>query len=157
MAVELRRQSHAAELKRLEDEANERQERYDAHLSALREQYDVEKTTIEQQIEAAEARTANTENIIASLEQHHATQLKEVLGDIETMRKSYGSPDKRNVPNAESIRAVIRESQRLAEECRNFEEESRLVDGEISELETENRDLRNELARLSTLMERKGH
>jgi hypothetical protein len=156
-AVELRRQSHAAELKRLDDEANERRERYDAHLSALREQYDLEKTTIGQQIDAAEARAENTRKIIESLEQHHNTQMKEVLGDIDTMRRSCGSPEKRNVQNADSMRAVIRESQRLAEECRNLEEESRMVDREIAELDNENKDLRNELARMAGLLERKGH
>jgi chromosome segregation ATPase len=153
-AVELRRQSHAAELKRLEDEAAQRSERYQAHLSALREQYELERATIEQQIEAAEGRAANTEKIIEKLEQHHQTQLKEVLGDMDTMRRSIGSPAKKNRQNAESMRAIVRESQRLADECRGVEEETRVIDAEIEELENENRDLRQELTRLSGMLER---
>jgi chromosome segregation ATPase len=156
-AVELRRQSHAAEIKRLDDEAAQRNERYQAHLSALREQYELERLTIEQQIQAAEGRAANTEKIIEKLEHHHQTQLKEVLGDMETMRRSFGSPAKRNKQNAESMRAIVREAQRLADECKGVEEETRVIDAEIGELENENRDLRQELARLSALMESKSH
>jgi chromosome segregation ATPase len=156
-AVELRRQSHAAELKRLDDEAAQRNERYQAHVSALREQYELERATIEQQIQAAEGRAANTEKIIEKLEQHHQTQLREVLGDMETMRKSSESPAKKNRQNAESMRAIVRESQRLADECRGVEEETRVIDAEIDELENENRDLRQELTRLSGMLERMSH
>jgi hypothetical protein len=55
------------------------------------------------------------------------------------------------------MRAIVREAQRLADECRGVEEETRVVDAEMDELENENRDLRQELARLSGLLENRSH
>ena len=155
-AVELRRQGNAAELKRLDDEARDRKERYDAHLNALREEYELERSTIEQQIAAANARAENTERIIQRLEQHHEAQLTEVLGDIETMRRSCGSPNAQSLQYQERMRATIRESQRLSEEFRNIEQESAMIDREINELESENRELKHELARLNALLAKNG-
>ena len=151
-AVELRRQGNAAELKRLDDEARDRKERYDAHINALREEYELERSTIEQQIAAANARAENTERIIQRLEQHHEAQLTEVLGDIETMRRSCASPSAQSLQYQERMRATIRESQRLSEEFRNIEQESVMIDREINELESENRELKHELARLNALL-----
>jgi len=148
-AVELRRQGHTTELRRLDDEARERRERYEAHLVALREQYRLEGATMEQRIQAAGARAEGTERVIQQLEKHHETQLGEVLGDIETMRRAYGSPTHRNTQNAERMRASVRESQRLTDECRSFEQEAAVIDREIGELDGENRSLERELARLN--------
>jgi chromosome segregation ATPase len=151
-AVELRRRSYADELGRLEREATERNERYQEHLAVLKQQYDLERATIEQQTQATEARATNTEKIIEKLERHHETQLKEVLGDMETMRRSFRSPSKRSQRGAESMRALVRESQRLNEECRGAEQEIRVIDQEIEELENENQDLKRESERLARLL-----
>jgi chromosome segregation ATPase len=153
-AVQLRRTAHARELQRLENEASERNERYQEHLTVLGEQYELERATIEQQIGTAETRAASTEQVIERLEKHHEAQLREVLGDMETVRKSYGLPEKKNRQQADALRQLVKESQDIAEECRTVEEEMRLIDQEVEQLESENRELVRETNRLAGILER---
>lgn len=150
-AVELRRENHAAELKRLQNEADQRNEKYSAHLQALRQQFELEKATLQQNIDAINKRSDNTESIINQLGKHQDTQLSIVNNDIETMKKSLSESPLNTKKNFNSARNSIRESQRIAIECRNIDEEVKLIDNEINQLEGENKSLRKELKRLSSL------
>lgn len=150
-AVELRRENHAAELKRLQNEADQRNEKYSAHLQALRQQFELEKATLQQNIDAINKRSDNTESIINQLGKHQDTQLSIVNNDIETMKKSLSESPLNTRKNFNSARNSIRESQRIAIECRNIDEEVKLIDNEINQLEGENKSLRKELKRLSSL------
>ncbi|OHT06794.1 hypothetical protein TRFO_05496 [Tritrichomonas foetus] len=147
-AIELRRQSQAAEIKRLEDEIAQRKERYAAHIAAVREQHQLERTTLEQSIAATNARAENTEKIISQLEAHHEAQLAEVLGDIESMRRSMETSGGRSSSNAASVRQAAREIQKLSEEKTGIIEETKMIETEITELDDENAKLREELNRL---------
>ncbi|KAK8838165.1 hypothetical protein M9Y10_035581 [Tritrichomonas musculus] len=149
-AIELRRQSQAAEIRRLEDEIKQRQERYANHISAVKEQYQLERQTLEQSIEVTSARGTNTEKIISQLEQHHEAQLNEVLSDIESMRKSIDNSGNKANSNAASVRSVIREIQKLTEEKSAIIEETKMIESEIQELDEENEKLRSELNILRT-------
>lgn len=152
-AVELRRQTHAAEVQRLEDEATQRTERYNALIQALKEQYSLERSTIEQQISAANARAENTEKIIKQLEQHHETQLSEVLADIDTMRRSLSASSRKPSEHSNLMRSTVRESQKIAENIRALDEEAKMIDREISELEDENRETKHEITQLTALLQ----
>ncbi|OHS92766.1 hypothetical protein TRFO_12322 [Tritrichomonas foetus] len=153
-AVEIRRENHAAELRRLENEANQRSERYAAHIQALKEQFDLEKATLQQSIDSINARSENTENIINQLGKHHEAQLFAVNNDIDTMRKSLSSPKTKTRNSLDAVRNSLRESKRLAVECNNIDEEIKMIDNEIFQLEDENKDLRKELKRLSLRVNR---
>lgn len=150
-AVELRRRNHADELKRLQAEAEQRNEKYSAHLQALREQFDLEKATLQQNIDAIIKRSDNTESIINQLGKHQDTQLSIVNNDIETMKKSLSASPTNNKNSIDSTRNSIRESQRLVIECKNIDDEVKLIDNEINQLEDENKILRKELKRLSSI------
>lgn len=144
-AIELRRQSQAAEVRRLEDEIKQRQERYANHIKAVKEQYQLERQTIEQSIEVTSQRGTNTEKIISQLEQHHEAQLSEVLNDIESMQKSIENSGSKANSNAASVRSVIREIQQLMEEKSAIIEETKMIENEIQELDEENENLNREL------------
>ena len=149
-AVELRHENHAAELERLQNEANQRNEKYAAHLQALKEQFELEEATIRQNIDAINKRSENTKNIIDQLGKHQDIQLSMVNNDIETMKKSLSETPTNNRKSLNSARNSIRESQRLAIECKNIDDEVRMIDNEINQLELENKTLRKELKRLSS-------
>lgn len=152
-AIELRRKAHSDELARLDNEIAQRTETYEQHLQAIREQYDNERQTVEQSIQAANSKAESTERIIAQLEKHHETQLNQVLGDIETVRKStINQATSRPRENVEELKSLIRESQKLQEECRSLDEEIKMVDHEIFSLEEENRELKLELVRYNNAL-----
>jgi hypothetical protein len=155
-AIELRRTGHARELQRLENEAAQRSERYDEHLAVLREQYELESTMIEQKIAGTGARAAKTEQIIERLERHHEAQLKEVLGDMETMKKSSGLVNKKNRQQVGTLRQLIKQSQDVADQCRRIEEEMQIIDQEVEMLNSENRELSHETDRLAAILQRNG-
>lgn len=144
-AIELRRQSQAAEIRRLEDEIKQRQERYANHIAAVKEQFQLERQTLEQSIEVTSNRGTNTEKIISQLEQHHEAQLSEVLNDIESMQKSIENSGNKANSNAASVRSVIREIQKLMEEKSGIIEETKMIENEIQELDDENESLKKEL------------
>lgn len=144
-AIELRRQSQAAEIRRLEDEIKQRQERYANHIAAVKEQFQLERQTLEQSIEVTSNRGTNTEKIISQLEQHHEAQLSEVLNDIESMQKSIENSGNKANSNAASVRSVIREIQQLMEEKSGIIEETKMIENEIQELDDENESLKKEL------------
>ena len=152
-AIEIRRVSHEAELKRLDEEIAQRKESYDQHLEAIRQQYANERQTVEQSIATANAKAENTERIIKQLEKHHESQLNQVLGDIETMRRSQGMAG-RPKQSLEEMRATVRDNQKIADECKALDEEIRMVDEEIRSLEDENRDLKQELLKYTTALQR---
>lgn len=153
-AIELRRVSHEAELKRLDEEIAQRKECYDQHIEAIKQQYANERQTVEQSIASANAKAENTENIIKQLENHHEAQLKQVLDDIETMRRSTGMAGSRPKQSIDEIKSTVRENQKIADECRALDEEIRMVEEEIKSLEDENRDLKQELLRYAAAVQR---
>lgn len=147
-AVEIRQKEQAAEVKRLEDELQKRKEHYDAHVEALKEQFELEKSTVEQAIESAKKKSEKTQTIIKQLEEHHDTQLNEVLADMETMRKSVTDAKKMTEENT-SLREIARKIKELEMEKRALIDETRIVKNEISELEDENALLKRELQNLN--------
>ena len=153
-AIELRRVSHEAELKRLDEEITQRKESYDQHIEAIKQQYANERQTVEQSIASANAKAENTEKIIKQLERHHEAQLNQVLGDIETMRRSTGMSGSKPKQSIEEMRATIRDNQKIADECRGLDDEIRMVNEEIRSLEEENRDLKQELLRYAAIVQR---
>jgi len=156
VAIDLRKQAHETELKKLDDEILQRRESYETHILTLKEQFELEKQTAEQMISAANERSESTERIIKQLEKHHESQLEEVLGDIETMRRSTGGNSSRPRASNEEMKSLIRESYRIQEEIRALDDETRIVDQEIFELDHENKELKEELRRLEGILHRKG-
>jgi chromosome segregation ATPase len=127
---------------RLDAECNSQKEKYEQHLSSLNAQFELEKASIEQQIASATQRAESSERIIRQLERHHDNQLNEVIGDIQTIRKS--SEAKGQNVSEEEIRKLVRQNQKLGEECSNAEMQVRMIDKEIEEIEQENAGLRRE-------------
>ena len=153
-AIELRRVSHEAELKRLDEEIAQRKESYDQHIEAIKQQYANERQTVEQSIQSENNKAENTERIIKQLEKHHEAQLSQVLGDIETMRRSTGTGGAKPKQSIEEMRATVRDNQKIADEIRALDDEIRMVNEEIKSLEDENRDLKQELLRYAATVQR---
>ena len=153
-AIELRRVSHEAELKRLDEEIAQRKESYDQHIEAIKQQYANERQTVEQSIQSENNKAENTERIIKQLEKHHEAQLSQVLGDIETMRRSTGTGGGKPKQSIEEMRATVRDNQKIADEIRALDDEIRMVNEEIKSLEDENRDLKQELLRYAATVQR---
>lgn len=147
-AVELRRRNQSAEIQRLCNEAAQRNERYESHIQALKEQFELEKATMQQNIDAINKRAENTQSLIQQLEKHHETQLYIVNNDIETMKKTLSTPMPHTKNTNDFVRNSIRESQKLQIECNNINAEVRLIDNEINDLQNENEELHKELKRL---------
>ena len=148
-AVELRAQSNAAELAKLEDEAADRKERYDAHVNALREECALERSALEREIAAINDMMEGTKRITERLERQHETRLAEAAGDVDILRRSAAAPTSVMMQHRERMKSAVREVERLRIECMNMELEEQASDREIEELRRENKQLKKELEKIS--------
>jgi hypothetical protein len=145
-AIEIRRVSHQAELKRLDEELFQRKESYDQHLESIKLQYENERNAAEQSIQSAIKKAENTESIYKQLEEHHKAQLAQVLSDIDSMRKYTGSTSNPK-QSVEEMKQSLRDNQSIRDEIKSLEDELKMVNEECRRLEDENRDLKLDLQR----------
>ena len=152
-AVEIRRKAHENEIKKLNDEIQQRSLKYSEHIEALKQQYNLEIQSIKESIATTESKVENTERMIDQLEKHHQTQLTEAFSDYEMTKRTYSQHSSRQV-DAQMIKSNLREIQRIKDECRALTEEGKFIDNEIAQLEEENKNLEQELAHLQLTLHR---
>ncbi|OHT09421.1 hypothetical protein TRFO_21651 [Tritrichomonas foetus] len=152
-SIELRKESQASELRNLQIEASKRSETYKSHIETLKEQFLIEEQTIQNEIDALQARTLNIEGLIDQIGRHHEIQTSSVTSDIETIRRSIGSENTNLRHSYDSnYRSTIRETHNLFRECQKIEEETALLDREMLQLDEENKQLKKDLKKLAFQM-----
>lgn len=151
-SVEIRKEEHKNELKKLEIEISKRKEIYKEHFETLKQQFKLEEETIQKEIDAHINRTFNIENLIDHIGKHHEVQVSSINKDIDTIRRSILTPKDDLRHSYDSLRFTVRESQRLSDECHSMDDETRIIDQELFQLEIENKSLSKELKRLTRQM-----
>lgn len=150
IAVDVRDREHQNEIERYQREIKQREEKYNAHLAALSEQYDNEKQRLDMQLKALTAKKTNLEKVLAQIEKHHETQLQTALKDIERMKSTIYQSQARDDQTLNDTRNYISQVQSMQRDCRHAEQELTLINNEIKELTEENKLLQNELKRLDS-------
>lgn len=152
VAIDVRERDHNNEIEKYQREIKKRQEKYDAHLAALSEQFANEKERLNQQLISATSKKENLEKVLEQLEKHHEAQLQATLNDIERMKSTIYQSQIRDDQTLNDTRTYLSQVQSIQRDCRRTEQEISLVNNEIEELTTENRQLQAELQKLSTAM-----
>jgi chromosome segregation ATPase len=150
VAVEMRRKSQVAEIARLEAERDSRDEKYEAVLAALQEEFDATKAALQMAIDNAAQKAVHTEQMIAKLGEHHQSQLSEALDDMRFVKQSVLITQKQEEEGQTTVRSMIRNIEALEAEKRAIVDELKIVRAEIGDLDEENAILRRELAKLNS-------
>lgn len=123
---------------------------YDNHISALMNQFEVEKRRYCQSIKTSEEKLTRIEGVIKQIEKQHDNQMKTTLKDIERMKNTiYKSKAKTDTLMLPTILFSETKIQNLAKESHNIEQEIRIIDSELLELKKENDNLSLLIAKLS--------
>lgn len=153
--VELRQKEHENELKRYEKEIEDRNETYKLHISALKDQLNNEQERLNQEINAVDNKISAMEKILAQLENHHQKQVEATTQGIEKMKLTISNLKTRGDQTIETIRTTTAQTTTSTREMKQLQEEIKLLDKEIIEIQNENADLKAELAHIQQSNQRK--
>ena len=151
-AVEIKRKEHKVEEDRYSHEMEERENKYNSHISMLREQFATEKERLEQSVAAAQKRNENIQKILRQIERQNEKQLQTTLKDTERMKSSIYQTIARETEDQGATRAMFSQVQTLQRECQQTQQEIAMVEKETKELLEENRELKGQLAKLNTVV-----
>jgi chromosome segregation ATPase len=149
-AVDLRELEHRNEIEKYEREITQREEQYNTHLQVIAQQFQNEKQRLEQQLVAANSKGENLRRVLAQLQKHHEMQIETTRRDNEHMKETIYQAKTRDEKLAVDTKSYVSQIQSTQHACRQIEQELELVNGEITEIQQENRELQAELQRLET-------
>lgn len=148
LTIDMREKENFREEEKALAELNARQEKYDSHVEAMKAQFATERLMLQQSIESATQKLEQLNKIHKKIEKHHEKQLTATLKDITAMKASLYQAKTREEGYRTMAKNLSFQKQEIDKKRRSKLREIALLDDEITELSTENKELTEELMRL---------
>lgn len=154
-AYNIRVKEHQNEIAHYENEINVRSASYDMHIEALTQQYESEKAKYNSSIETSDKKYSALQRVLKQIDKQHEKQLSIAIHDNEKMKTTIYSIKTRDQSAIESTMTEITQSHVLEQQLQQVQNDIAIIEQDIKELVSENKDLESTLARYERVNKRK--
>lgn len=154
-AYNIRQKEHQNEIAHYENEIKVRSASYDMHIEALTQQFESEKAKYTTAIETSDKKYSALQRVLKQIDKQHEKQLSVAIHDNEKMKTTIYSIKTRDAAKMESTMTEITHSHVLEQQCQQVQNDITIIEQDIKELLSENKDLEGTLAKFERLNKRK--